>query len=346
MTRDHAFVMVHINGEDIDVETTNRFGFDPGNRREFHDQFGRLTGFSYVPAQNYRDRQTISQIELVSLIMINRIAEAERTNRFAESVPIAIDRATLLVGNAVGDVESSQTIFENPKKDVLDRLINFGTTFLRANREEDALRWAAAVSSLFAPNTDRWFEYTMAAVNNRISRFNRERRPADARIFLENNKELLLPKDYAELDIIVFDSELLGRANQIATAEQGNAVIDAIEQARNNDRLAERRAIELLTFAIQKTAQIISAAPNRDWRTAINFLENAISRFGESRELEQMLRTFRLNLAADFHNRFAAEWNRQNHAEAERILNEGLTEFPNDRQLLANREIVNRHRSR
>ena len=67
MTIDHAFVIVHIDSEDIDVETTNRNGFDPGRRREFHDEFGRLTGFAYVPPGSYRDRQTISTIELISL---------------------------------------------------------------------------------------------------------------------------------------------------------------------------------------------------------------------------------------------------------------------------------------
>jgi transglutaminase-like putative cysteine protease len=98
MTRDHAFAEVHVNGEDIDVETTNPYGFDPGSRREFHDQFGKLTGFAYVPARNYRDRAAISPIELVSLILSNRIAELESRNRFAEAVPLAIDRVALLEG--------------------------------------------------------------------------------------------------------------------------------------------------------------------------------------------------------------------------------------------------------
>jgi hypothetical protein len=73
-------------------------------------------------------------------------------------------------------------------------------------------------------------------------------------------------------------------------------------------------------------------------------MENAINRFGPNRELEQTLQTFRQNRAGDFHNRFAAEWNRRNFEEAERILNEGLAEFPDNRQLLSNRETINRRR--
>ncbi|MDR2370681.1 MAG: hypothetical protein LBD71_04310, partial [Treponema sp.] len=98
MTKDHAFASVNINGELVDVETTNPYGFNPGNRKEFHDGFGRLTGFAYVPAANYRDRSAITPIELVSLVFSNRIADLEKRGRFAEAVPLAISRAALLEG--------------------------------------------------------------------------------------------------------------------------------------------------------------------------------------------------------------------------------------------------------
>jgi hypothetical protein len=48
--------------------------------------------------------------------------------------------------------------------------------------------------------------------------------------------------------------------------------------------------------------------------------------------------------AIDFHNRFAAAWNRRDFDTAERILNEGLIEFPDDPQLLQNLETINRNR--
>jgi hypothetical protein len=344
MTRDHAFVIVHVDGQNIDVETTNRFGLDPGNRKEFHDQFGRLTGFSYVPARNYRDRQTINQIELISLILNNRIAELERTNRHTEAVPLAVDRTALLLGSSLSvDTLELSEIFKNPLEDLLNRLLFYGSSLLRSNREEDALHWAALASVRY-PASERWSELIMVAVNNRITRFMRERRIPDARNFLESYKNILAHNDYETLNAVIIDAELLGRANQINTANDGYAVVADIEQALNSGRLAERRATELITFAVQKTAQILSAAPDRNWRAAIDYIENAISRFGANRELEQTLRTYRNNLAAEYHNRFAAEWNRQNFAEAERILNEGLAEFPDNRQLLNNRETVNRRR--
>ncbi len=173
VTKDHAFAMVHINGEDIDVETTNRYGFDPGNRKEFNDQFGKTTGFAYVPARNYRDRQTIGKIELISLILINRISDDERKNLYSDSVPLAIDMAAMLLGEISGSVSktsSQNSLFEDPNIYLMDRIFNYGVWLLRAGKEEDYLMWAAVASPVF-PDNQRWQEFNMAAVNNKISKF-------------------------------------------------------------------------------------------------------------------------------------------------------------------------------
>jgi len=343
MTKDHAFITIPIDGKDhIDVETTNAYGFDPGNRKEFHDQFGKLTGFSYVPAKNYRDRETISQIELVSLILNNRIADHERVNQFAESVPVAIDRAALLEGSVLkvdSTTETHRAIFTDPRIDLLDRLFNFGAMLLRAGKEEDCLRWAATASPIY-PDEKRWQEFIMAAVNNNQTKLLKSSKYADARKFLEGQKQVLSQANYDKLESILVDSELSGKAYQIRTAADGDSVINAIDLARNGGKIPEKRAVELITFAVQKTASSVSAPPGGTWRAAIQYIEASLSRFGANRELEQALNVYRSNLATDYHNRFATEWNKKNYDEAERILNEGLREFPNDRQLLSDKQTI------
>ena len=340
MTRDHAFASVRINGEVIDVETTNPYGFDPGNRKEFHDEFGRLTGFAYVPTRNYRDRQNISPIELVSLIMSNRISELERRNLFTESIPLAADRAALLSGRGQS-AAAERPFFGNPRQDLMDRLFNYSAFLLNSGREEDCLRWAAFASPRY-PDEKRWHEITMAAANNRITKYIRQNHFSEARNFLEAQKAILDHVSYAQLDTLLLDTELLNRANRIKSAAEGDSVVRVIEEARLNRRIGNSRGIELLNFAVQKTASALAA--ERDWIAAINYIKSAINRLGSTRELEQSLRSYQSNLAADFHNRFAAAWNRGNFDEAERILNEGLAELPADRQLLADRETVRRYR--
>ncbi len=342
MTKDHAFAMVYINGQNFDVETTNPYGFDPGNRKEFHDSSGKTTGFAYVPPQNYRDRQTISQIELISLILNNRIGDLERANNFSASVPLAVDRAALLLGNSyskTAEVSTSDFLFADPRKDLMDRLLNYGASLLQNGKEEEGLRWAVFASSVY-PDSNRWQEFLLAAVNNKISRYIREKKIQDARTFLENQKSFIPEADYIQFDMLIVDAELFNRVNNFKTPDEGKDVVSAIEQARTSGRLAEKRASELFTYTIQKIAASLCAAPGKDWRAAIRYLENAISKYGPNRELEQSLRTYKANLIADYHNRFAAEWNKKNYTEAEKILNEGLTEFPGDKQLLSDKQII------
>jgi len=348
ITKDHAFVIVHIDNQDFDVETTNRFGFDPGNKKEFHDSSGKTTGFAYVPPQNYRDRQTISKIELISIILNNRIADHERRSRFAESVPLAIDRAALLFGNSLAvtsEASSQEFIFSDPRRDLLDRLINYGSMLLKASKEEDAIRWAEIASARY-PANERWQEYHYASINNRITRFVKDRKTTEAFAFLEDNKKLLSEKNYAQLDFVLIDADILNRANLIKSPDDGDAVNKLIEQAQGSGRIPKKRADELLTFSVQKTASVLGAAPARNWRAAIQYIEAAVSKYGSNRELEQALKTYKGNLATEYHNRFASEWNKKNYDEAERILNEGLKEFPTDKQLLSNRDIVNRQKAR
>ena len=350
VTKDHAFAAVHFNGETVDVETTNPYGFDPGSsRREFTDQFGTVTGFAYVPARNYHERQAISSIELVSLIFWNRISLLEAGNRYVEAVPLAINRAILLNGEKVnkgtGNSEtvnstgSHDHLFEDPYKCLLDRLFNYGSSLLKSGREEEALAWATKASTRYRAE-DRWQEFIFAAANNRFNKFVKAGKTAEARAFLDEQKSALSPANYAQLDKVLVDTELVSLAGKICGAEDGDNVLAAIEAARAKESISDRRAGELINFAILKTASILSAAPIRDWLAAIRYMENSVSRYGSNTELEKALESYRGNRATDFHNRFATAWNRKNFDEARRVLEEGLAEFPEDRRLLADMEAV------
>jgi hypothetical protein len=97
-TTDHAFCIVHTEGRDIDVETTNPYGFDPGSRKEFGDAFGKATGYRYVPPGNYAERQTIGERELLALIISNRIALLEERRDFVAALALSADFAQLAEG--------------------------------------------------------------------------------------------------------------------------------------------------------------------------------------------------------------------------------------------------------
>jgi len=97
-TSDHAFCSVILGSQRIDVETTNPYGFDPGNKKEFKDSFGRTTGYAYVAPGGYGDRRDIGIRELIGLILSNRASMLERSGRFAEATKLGADYAALCPG--------------------------------------------------------------------------------------------------------------------------------------------------------------------------------------------------------------------------------------------------------
>jgi hypothetical protein len=299
-TRDHAFVIVSRGGESWDVETTNLYGFDPGNRREFQDQFGKLTGFAYVPARNYRDRISLSPLELISLILHNHIADMEQRGRYDVAVPLALSRASLLAGRKNPAVSN---FFADPGQDLRERILNYGASLLNAGKEEEGLRWAVYAGPCFAAaaagEDPRWQNYINVLVSNRTVKLCRAGRFTEAYGFLADNGSLVDPAEYRRLEAVIADGELTTLANGVKQAADVASVMARLDEAESAGLLPGSRARQL---------------------------RNHLS----------------LWLATDFHNRFAAAFNRRDYSLARSIVDEGLAEFPNDRRLLGDRSTLER----
>ncbi len=75
-TNDHVYISIIFEDCRIDVETTNLYGFNPGNKREVLDNLGRITGFVYVPSNNHANTSIIDLKKLISLVLHNRAVVA------------------------------------------------------------------------------------------------------------------------------------------------------------------------------------------------------------------------------------------------------------------------------
>ncbi|MDR1950029.1 MAG: hypothetical protein LBQ38_11610 [Spirochaetaceae bacterium] len=335
MTRDHAFVTVDTGTELVDVETTNPYGFDPGARREFHDDFSGATGFVYVPARNYRDRASISRLELVSLIFTNRIAEYEKRGRYREAIPLAINRALLLEGRR--DPVSSP-FFHDPREDLLDRLFNYGASLINGGREADALAWAALAQPRYpggGPRGDpRWREFIYTALNNQVTKLLRARRPGEARQALTRNGSGIDPEKRNALEALILDAELTEAIAGIKTAEDVEAAFARIDRA--GPLLPAARVEEFRTFIIINEGK--RRAAEQGPQAGISYTEKAIARYGSNSHLQDALRVYRQNRVVALHNSFAELFNRRDFEGARRVLQGGLAEFPDNRQLLSDRD--------
>ena len=359
MTRDHAFVSVRAGSEAIDVETTNPYGFDPGNRKEFHDAFGKTTGFAYVSAKNYRDRTVISAAEMVSLILSNRIAILEKGNRFADAVPLAINRAVLLSGgespiafvrqaentgppaaqaqnaSAQRNTGNKTEFFEDPQKDLMNRLQNLGAFYVKNGKDDDAIAWAEYAGNHF-PDSQRWQELIKTAANNKLVRLIRSKKTSDARSALTALKGKLNSNHYAELDIMVLEAEVADKVNNIRKPGDIDAALAFLIQSW--DRLPADRREEMRSVAVLAETDRYGKA--KDWHGGMRYLSGAIEKYGTNTRLENAMRIMRQNRVSELHNEFAALFNKRDYNGAKASVQKSLQEFPEEKQLLQDLILV------
>lgn len=130
-TSDHAFCVVHLPERDVDVETTNPEGFDPGTKRTFTDSFGRVTGFAYVPPGAYGRRKTIGAKALIGLIISNRVVLAEAKGDYIASLRLGVNYLALERDDAT-------------RSFLLDRVNNLAAALAERRDYADIERLAAA----------------------------------------------------------------------------------------------------------------------------------------------------------------------------------------------------------
>ncbi|MDR0561925.1 MAG: hypothetical protein LBG73_04475 [Spirochaetaceae bacterium] len=335
ITKDHAFIQLNTGLELIDVETTNPYGFDPGGRKEFHDGFGNITGFAYVPARNYRDRATVSPLELISLILSNRISELESTYRYNDSIPLAVNRTALLTGEAN---PVSSPLFPDPRQELIDRLLYFGANLLNTGKTEEALRWFALTEDRYPD--PRWQEFTYTAVNNLMAYLLGGRRIAEAWKVLREYTAHLSSDQVKQLTAMLTDFELVQATTQIRTVGEAENALAAIAEAQG--LLPARRIEEFRNFAVLKGAELVAA--EKGWAGAIAFTEAAAARYGTNGALENSLKVFRSNRIAELHNAFADLYNRRDYEGARAFIRQALAEFPDNRQLIADRNLADKAR--
>jgi hypothetical protein len=252
ITADHAFVTLRLDGKSIDVETTNRYGFDPGHHKEAITQFGKVTGFAYVPPGNYRRREEISTLELASLVLTNRISDLSQQNDWAGALRLAVDRAGLLSQN--GSKHVNDTLFADRRVPVRDTALNYGAGLIEASQEEDALQWAARLRTEYP--SPRWAELASTALNNLIVRLSRSGRFDDARTALETYKTEVSVKNYQKFADLITYNQTAELHNKFARAFNRRDYIrarqfaeDALRQFPGNaqfrqDKLMAERALD------------------------------------------------------------------------------------------------------
>ena len=319
-TLDHAFCSVNLDDRQADVETTSPYGFEPGTKTEFHDAFGKTTGFAYVPPRNYRDRTSVELLALFSLILSNRISDAEAAGNHPEAVGLAIDRWVLLGRKSNGAYE-----------DLVDRMINYGVYLAGKGRETEALAWVEAAVAAYG-NHPKWSEFIDSSANNLVVKLLRRGLTEDARARFEELKPRLSEAIAANLDLNISDTELLDALGRAENGGPEEDFLTAVSGAEAKGILPPERIREVkVVWSLRKIEQI---ARTEGWAAAYKETLKAIEELGFERQLENALRVYRSNRIAEMYNYAADAYNSGDYDRAVQIVEEALNEFPEERRLL------------
>lgn len=322
-TPDHAFVSVEINDNIVDVETTNEWGFDPGQKKEFTDSFSGSTGYNYVPPGNYNLRKNISDKQMIGLILQNRIAALQRTNNHRETVPLAVDRFAL-------------TRSEEAQEDMYDTFSNFASQLNGSGQYERGIEFLknAILRWNTADNVTKAFE---ALVHNRILSMNENGESEEAEIYLADLESLGIMSEQAIRSdrSMIYDRRTVDLLNSGTSHQE---VQDYLNKVYEEDFISRDKWIDYSLHNYIKEAEIKSVEAG--WLETYLFVKAAPEDFKDRRKYTQLLNSCRDNYIITVHNHFADLYNNRNYEEAKSIILEGLEEIPENRTLTSDLELI------
>lgn len=112
-TPSHAFCSVFIDGEKIDVETTNPLGFNPG-RTQILEKNGNSTRYAVIPKKNYSNRRDVSIKTFISLVGANLTSFYVEKNDYKNAVPMGATVLCFRNGENEFEISDAKEVFDVP----------------------------------------------------------------------------------------------------------------------------------------------------------------------------------------------------------------------------------------
>ena len=310
VTPDHAFCTVQIGSRAIDVETTSRHGFDPGRKKEFHDEFGNLTGYSYVSPTNRGKRTSAGERELIALILHNRMSESDANQNYLLALELAVDRHAFVDSyESLADLDrevSNYVAMLNSKNefeaavDILERM------FFRYGARESLIGVYRGVSHNLALSLINNGEYQ--AARSVLDRFRTGGYNDAAKI--------------RELETLAIRHEL---ANVLPNLDVEDAFA-YVEAVRASTRVAASVYREFLVNLYFRSAEAVAAVDG--FLSAVAVVDRAIEEIGTDGNLERARSVYRFNYTVVVHNLFAETFNARKYEQALRIVVDALAHVP------------------
>lgn len=301
----HAFCAVKINDQLIDVETTNPYGFNPGEKKDISINQNQKK-YAIVPAKDYKGRHNVDDKRIIALIYNNRISNLQKQNKNRDTITLACS-AYFLQNKS----DESLSILN---KCVYNTAINLAEN----GKEEEGINLIIEAKSLFGESENSSL-YSTAIETSAINLINKTSTVENydlALQILDKYKNYISENNRNQLNnMIIFNS--LNKKIKSETFE------DALNNLQENKIfLSSSNYEKLFIFLYSSNADKI--AKNGDYQKAWLLLDEGLSIYKQNPELAKQRNIYRNNYAINIHNQCVKLINENNISSAKNLLQEGL----------------------
>ncbi len=331
-TSQHAFCSIYIASgksgkeEKIDIETTNPYGFNPGSKEEIENE-NKIKQYYVVPKKYYSNRQEASDAVFIGLIAGNLCSDYIKSANYQKAIPLGAARFAAVFNESSNSAKQVRNNFDILACNYINILPSTAAEYA------SMLEW-------FTRFIDRWGNNDFIqknidnAFNNLMVLCFNEKDYERANNSYKSISPYLTKKQISKSQENLADIYILSKTDGKAAQEQIQ-IITEIKESKIFSAAQEKRADLYLEKA---WLEILNAyMKNREYKSGYTISQKALNQLPQNSNIKKMLQGFYSNCITQIHNNFAREANNQNYSEALKILQEGLSDFP-DNQVL-NKDI-------
>ena len=322
-TKDHAFCIIKFPDRAVDVETTIFYGFDPGKNVDVRDEFGKVTGFTYIPPTEHGKRSEANDLVMLSYILQNRIAilqDSDNVQKHAQIVPLAIDRYDL--------IQTAKAFNE-----MFLALENYIISLKKDGKNRYALAFAQyAIEE--RGNKPFFTQHTDTLLHNLIAKTLSENKIGEAKGLYAEYHGIISPERATILSSHIAESEIVWSLNNNAHQQ----ALEKTENAFREQLLSQQQYSKYLEKYYFNESQNIEISQGSV--AAYTFILEGISKLGDMPSLLRAREAYENNAIIDIYNHFVLLYNNNEYTDAKRIINEGLLMFPVNKDLLEAKAVL------
>ena len=314
---DHAFCSVTDPGLEspVDVETTNKWGYNPGTKKAFQSEFKESTGFIYVPPGEYSERIELGDREMAGLILQNRIVLHQRRGDYENALVLASDRLAL-------------TGSKQAEKDYFDSIQNLAAMYNQQQQYEKAIDLINQSATGDFPLPDFLDETRYQIIYNLCSTILNAGDPDRAESIVTSYSNYL--PEHIEQDLLLLIEER--RLDKLIRQGYSPETVQKIIDSRDLGILTSKRADEMLVYLFARETEKISLEKN--FLASLEFLESAPAFLFTTRDFIRLKNVYENNYAVEVHNSIIPLLEKQDWEGAKSILVRALEKIPGNRILL------------